>query len=253
MAKRVHFADTNTVFKSPSPHDSDATLSDVSELSTPPPEPVSSPAHGPQLIPWFFHVSPPPQKPAADEMQIHCALAYAFIQGRLLSANFDLTFPYAEQICLHLQAHELLEAATQPPLPQLSIKCPELFPWTITVESSVPGSNVTVEDVFRTMYRELRPSVSPEEYEGLALARRPAVNKAYHERCQRITDPQLQDREQSRGIRKVDFLQDMIIFKGLSLHPDRNHWELHVGALPTTPIAYSFMSMPGLSPSMTSV
>ncbi|EKM75317.1 hypothetical protein AGABI1DRAFT_64678 [Agaricus bisporus var. burnettii JB137-S8] len=259
MAKRVHFADRNTVFKSPSPQLSDATLSDVSELSTPPPELASSPAaHAPQhLVPWFLHISPPPHQElpkATDDMQIHCALAFAFFQGRLLSANFDLTFPYADQIRLHLQAHELAEAATKPPLPQLFIKCPELFPWTITVEPSLPGSHVTVEDVFRTLYRELRPSVSPNEYEALTHTRKLAVGKAYHERCQRIADHQLQAREQSRGIRKVDFLQDMIIFKGLSLHTDRNHWELHVGPLSTTPIPYPVtLSMPGLSPSMTSV
>jgi hypothetical protein len=116
---------------------------------------------------------------------------------------------------LSIPPHALSELATTPPIPSMIIHCPHL-PWTIKI---LPSSTkyVTVRDVFDGIYRSLRHAVLEPEFQCLPSAEaRYSVNNAYTRRYKRLEDPQARELEKSKGLKRVDFLGERILFTGLS-------------------------------------
>lgn len=156
-------------------------------------------------------------------MQIHYLLAFSPYNDP--SIHYDLSLPPTtlERQC---EAHTFTEPATQPPLPNLIISCPQLD-CQITVKPSSIQGVVTVLDVFSAVYHGLRPAVHPVEYNR--LPHREDVDAAYYTRCGRILDLDERALEQSKGIKRVDILMGKNRFMGLSgTVKGPNIWELNV-------------------------
>ncbi|KAF5357165.1 hypothetical protein D9756_006853 [Leucocoprinus leucothites] len=181
-------------------------------------------------------------------MNIHLLLA--FHPDTDIPLRYDLS---TSLITSYVTSEDLSAAATEPPLPSLTIICPHLA-WDIHVAPApVPSASpyspegaeqrdyyVTVHDVLRCLHRALRQVVTPEEYDSLAPPgpTRDAVNAAYHARCARIEDVGKRMRDEKFGIRRIDFLHGMNVFRGLAGTLSGPHiWELNVApasALPPT-------------------
>ena len=108
------------------------------------------------------------------------------------------------------------EAATIPPLAELTIIC-EHLPWKTVVHptpealwSWVPF--VTVGDVLYRLYRALRLGVTEHEMGTLEPAQRDRVRDAYTRRYRRVADPAVRAEEKAKGVKRVDFLRRRIVF-----------------------------------------
>ncbi|KAF8879365.1 hypothetical protein BD779DRAFT_1551964 [Infundibulicybe gibba] len=144
--------------------------------------------------------------------------------------NYNVSFPPSTITpnIPSLPAGVLAEPATHPPVGRLEIICP-LLPWRITITpSGKPGSCVTVADVLTGIYTKLRLSVTDGEFHSLPTrdAQR-IVNDTYRRRCSRNRDPRAIQLEESKGVKRVDFLAERTQFMGLSATPGGpDVWEL---------------------------
>ncbi|RDB26944.1 hypothetical protein Hypma_005125 [Hypsizygus marmoreus] len=227
MAKRVTFADNNALYSpgspTPSPTRSASSLPSVSPPPTPPPI-ISTPMCYPRSE--FEGKPSPPPSPPPKEMHIHFLLAFSPFGAP--SVQYDISTPPSTLLETQVTLDTFAEPATEPPLTNLSIICPNLL-WPIQISSvSKRGDVVTVSDVFECLYHELRLSAHPTEYKSMASrAATRDVDLAYYWRCKRAGDDELRQRE--RGIKRVDLLMGKNRFLGLSgtlQGPDI--WELNV-------------------------
>lgn len=170
-----------------------------------------------------FELKPSPSpSPPLDEMHIHFLLAFAPFGAP--AVQYDITHPPTYLLGTQVSLEAFHEPATEPPLPNLSIICPNLLS-PINVISGDVGY-VTVSDVLHAIHHELRLPTSNAEYKSLPMDVIKDVDAAYYHRCRRSGD---ESRQLERGIKRVDFLMGKNRFFGLSgtLHgPDI--WELNV-------------------------
>lgn len=226
--KRVHFAPTNILYSpvpaTPSPSNSTSSLPSSSDPPTPPPhEYTPAPPRHASLNPMSECLP----DSTNERMQIHFLLAYAPYAEPFV--NYDLSLPpstFGNQI----PPQTLLEPATSPALHSLVIECPHLkWDFSITPSSSLPGAFVTVLDVFEALYRGLRLAVHPVDYNELPFDIVRDVNAAYYTRCGRILATEARTSEESKGIKRVDFLMGRTRFLGLSgTTRSRDIWTLNV-------------------------
>lgn len=127
-----------------------------------------------------------------------------------------------------LSVRTLRERATTPPLSYLTITSIHL-PWTIKVYAS-NGSYVTLEDVFDSIYRNLRTNITSAEFNLFSNQddqRR--ATRAYEKRYRRLRNTRAYDEEKRGGMKRVDFLMGHTKYLGLSnssRHPDE--WQLRI-------------------------
>ncbi|KJA20967.1 hypothetical protein HYPSUDRAFT_42559 [Hypholoma sublateritium FD-334 SS-4] len=139
---------------------------------------------------------------------------------------YDLTFPPDTILPLAYAIPEnfLTHQAVFPPVAVFEIHCPEL-PWKISVSPSAKNAQgVTVGDVFTTIYRSLRASVTEQEY-ALAPsdAYRNAATAMFYARVARER-PAFREAERAQGLKRIDFLGKRRCFVGLV--PMKNSWTL---------------------------
>lgn len=109
------------------------------------------------------------------------------------------------------------------------------FPWPFTVTTSHESLPITVLDVMDAIYCNFQELMTQEEYESLDVERKHQVERAYHVRQAMKRQGQflLQDKGNvpiaDDGIRRVDYLGDRCIFRGLEPAPDGNGFILFVG------------------------
>jgi hypothetical protein len=160
-------------------------------------------------------------------MHIHILLAFTPYGDPAI--QYDLSLPLST-LEKQISPEEFSEAATHPPVSSLRITCPH-FQWPIVVSpSSRSVSFVTVLDVFDAVYRALRVPVHPTEYKQLPSSDATRnVNAAYYHRCERVGDLDERKLEESKGVKRVDFLVGKNQFLGLSgTHEGPDIWELNV-------------------------
>ena len=91
-----------------------------------------------------------------------------------------------------------------------------------------PGAYVSVNDVFTTIFKELRVAIHLEDYTKLTgVEARAAVDAAYYARCGRVRDPQARSMEHQKGIKRADMLMGRTKFLGLSGTRSPECWELN--------------------------
>ncbi|KAI8974822.1 hypothetical protein BD414DRAFT_497602 [Trametes punicea] len=235
---RVRFVN---VPATPSSTYSGATLPSSPGLATPPSLMASPlPAKGYVASPSYLAMPPL----SGSQVNVHPVLACTLGYGAPLT--WDLTQPVeSAQVrtgdVLPVTEQLVIEPATTPKVASITIIC-ERLPWAITVNptDNAPWAApyVTVGDVLYTLYRTLRLPVTPIE---LGLQADPAfqqrVQDAYIARYHRITHPGDREVEKAKMIKRVDFLCEAQMFKGLSLVPEGIPskglppgvvWKLHV-------------------------
>ncbi|GLB42508.1 hypothetical protein LshimejAT787_1105230 [Lyophyllum shimeji] len=196
MAKGVHFAALNSSYSpvpsTPSPTLSSASLPSLSDAPTPPVNPA--PMFHPRL-PFEQKPSPLPSAPA-DEMHIHFLLAFAPFGAP--AVQYNVTDPPTYLLGTQISLEAFHEPATQPPLPHLSVICPNLLS-PINVISGDVGY-VTVSDVLHAIHHELRSPTTTAEYKSLPMDVLKDVDAAYYNRCRRSGD---EARQLQRGIKRT--------------------------------------------------
>jgi hypothetical protein len=127
-----------------------------------------------------------------------------------------------------LSSRLLVELATTPPLPALSITSIHL-PWIINVRAS-NSSYVTVEDLFHSVYYSLRTNITTHEFDLLPHQMdRKRATRAYEQRYRRFRSNSAHDEEKRGGMKRIDFLMGRTRFHSISNTGHRSdEWRLNV-------------------------
>ncbi|KAJ3547808.1 hypothetical protein NM688_g5368 [Phlebia brevispora] len=131
-----------------------------------------------------------------------------------------------------LTREELMQTATYPSVTRMVITCDELPPeWKVTLEpcddrpsnngylnvpsvnASSPDAPITVYDVLYAVHSMLQRQITQREWYDTPQHRATAIARAYTRRCR--AGPNIQAFEESQGVRRVDFLLDQYMFKGI--------------------------------------
>lgn len=143
-----------------------------------------------------------------------------------------------------LSLAEMRETATHPAITQMRITCDVIPQWPIElayspydihgehlslppVSGSVPP--ITLGDVLFAVHRVLQTQISHLDWGRLSMSEEIAIARAYTRRCRSI--PSVAQLEASQGVKRVDFLLDKFIFRGLVRDPNSqgyNDWKLIV-------------------------
>ena len=192
-------------------------------------EPITPPqtAHGlPGPSPYtIFYVPQFPANPPhyAQPLRPHPLLESAMV-------NWDLIENPTSTITVNnylLSSRLLVEHATTPPLPALSISMH--LPWIINVYAS-NGPYVTLEDLFDSVYHSLRTNITSDEFNLLLNEDdQKTATCAYKQRCMRFRKISACDEEKRGGMKRVDFLMGRTMFHSISNTGRRSdEWQLYV-------------------------
>ncbi|PCH35159.1 hypothetical protein WOLCODRAFT_107058 [Wolfiporia cocos MD-104 SS10] len=104
---------------------------------------------------------------------------------------------------------DLTRFACEPPLPQMRLYHAN-YPWYIDAESSNPAG-VTLNDLINAIWLSMMTPISHEDYYNNEMNQdtRDRIASAWQTRC-----PDKEELE--KGVRRVDFLMDRVVFEGLA-------------------------------------
>ncbi|PIL23036.1 hypothetical protein GSI_14343 [Ganoderma sinense ZZ0214-1] len=108
----------------------------------------------------------------------------------------------------------------------------EVNPADSPVWTATPLPYLTVGDVLYGLYKALRTSVAPREFDGLEPGHRELMNRAFKKRLR--GDPEHHDKNVRHGVRRIDYLGEARQFTGLrpagsvELSPGRRLGEVFV-------------------------
>ena len=121
------------------------------------------------------------------------------------------------------------------------ITCDELPDWKVVLEPykerpsnsgylAVPCNDtpaaappITVNDVLCAIHRMMQRQITHSDWVKLPQSKADAVARAYTRRCR--TFPTVQAFEASQGVKRVDYLEDKYMFKGLVRHRGEQDFE----------------------------
>lgn len=219
--KKVRFAYKNLFY---SPRHNVSSPSPVLAPITPPSTGYGLPGPSPYVLSYAT------QNPTTSVP--YAGLVYAHPLLDLSSITYDLMEHPSTILTRNnysLSVRTFREPATTPPLSFLTIISIHL-PWTIKVYAS-NGSYVTLEDVFDSIYRNLRMNITGAEFNLFSNQddqRR--ATRAYEKRYRRRQrNTRAYEEEKRGGMKRVDFLMGHTKFLGLSnssRHPDE--WQLRI-------------------------
>lgn len=265
--KRVRFSRSNTVVSPPTPALSIGSFSPESSVGiiTPPqhiPSHLPQPSRGGGAKP-----GPTPYMPVPTSNEYHGYLPHQHHQPqqhptprRVRSKSLDLRAAAAPRVYVHrylespgssghpavhydlvdhpsaasrhqqsISSYTLGDPATNPPLPEITLKS-ESLPWYIRiVPASSRRSYVTVGDVLDQLYATLRGNITQADWDVLNMNERKNVNWAYEARYRRLRGYEGYDKEKASGVKRVDYLLGHSRFLGLSRTRDHNVWVLNTG------------------------
>jgi len=180
--------------------------------------PFSTPTH--PYAPWLY----PPQP---QQFHIH---PFLNAESPRPDFHFDLSSPkFAPVLWIGpgqvtpLTMEHFSQPATHPPITRLRIICDILPQWPIDLEYnpyyqgglSIPAPQVpiTLGDILIALHRSLHTRISHIDWAKLSVSEETAVARAYTRRCKSI--PSVAQFEASQGVRRVDYLLDKVMFRGL--------------------------------------
>lgn len=109
------------------------------------------------------------------------------------------------------------QPATHPPITRLRIVCDIVPQWPIDLEynpyQAAPSVPITLGDILIAIHRSLHTRISHIDWAKLSVSEETAVARAYTRRCKSI--PSVAQFEASQGVRRVDYLLDKVMFRGL--------------------------------------
>ncbi|KAH9948818.1 hypothetical protein B0H21DRAFT_216154 [Amylocystis lapponica] len=125
-----------------------------------------------------------------------------------------------------LSLDDLGQQATHPAVKRMTITCDDIPQWPIVLEPQVQGRSnylsvpatsadapITVGDVLIAVHRSLQQKISHVDWARLSRSEEVDIARAYTRRCK--TFPSAEAFEASQGVRRVDYLKDRYMFKGL--------------------------------------
>jgi len=127
-----------------------------------------------------------------------------------------------------LSLAEMREPATHPPITRLRIVCDAIPQWPIELEYSpydihgehlsLPSVNgavppISLGDVLFAIHCAMHTQITHLDWGRLTMSEEIAIARAYTRRCRSI--PSVAQLEASQGVKRVDFLLDKFIFRGL--------------------------------------
>ncbi|KAK7681894.1 hypothetical protein QCA50_014856 [Cerrena zonata] len=181
-------------------------------------------------VPWMTY--PYPQYPAPPPSQFHPLLNG---EGQTPLLFFDLSIHAFNPLRVAspgsttgkaLTLEELQQQATYPGVTKMIITCDAIPQWPITLEPVDVNSNflsvnrganpqpITLGDVLVAIHRHLQTQISHRDWVKLSNDEATQIARAYTRRCR--TFPSAESFEASQGVRKVDYLKDRYVFKGLT-------------------------------------
>ena len=221
--KQVRFAYKNTFHSPFTP-----ALTFASSISSSP-EPITPPqmSHG-LPGPSPYTISYVPQYPVKPPHYVGSLRPHPLLESA--AVNWDL-IENPSTITLNnylLSSRMLVEQATIPPLPAISIISTYL-PWTINVRA-LNGSYVTLEDIFDSVYLSLRTKVAANEFNLLPHGEdKKRATRAYEQRYRRFRSITAHDEEKRGGMKRIDFLMGRTTFHSISNTGRRSdEWRLNV-------------------------
>ncbi len=108
------------------------------------------------------------------------------------------------------------------------ITCDDVPDWKVTLEPfherpsnngylTVPADDInkpiTVNDVLFAIHKMFQRQIRHRDWVALSDSKATAIARAYTRRCR--TFPSTQAFEESQGVRRIDYLEDRYMFKGL--------------------------------------
>lgn len=104
------------------------------------------------------------------------------------------------------------------------------FPWPIVVSNEL---GITCADVFYAIYNNFQEYVTTDEYNSWTGRRREQAARAYHRRVRQPLDWSRPDEilgPDGDGLRRIDYMGDKVMFRGLDVSPLRDGtWLMFVG------------------------
>lgn len=208
-------------------------------------------AHGTPTSPWanFAPTQPPAASPwayTAPALPTYAVLN-PFLDGGAPRPDFvfDLSAPSFSPLLLYhqysppapLQPADLDQPATHPAVTSMRIVCDAIPEWPIELKFSAssplglglnvalpgwqgahaaahgntPPVPITLRDVLEAVYRALHTQITHIDWARLSKSEEMAISRAYTRRCK--DDPD--GREAGEGVKRVDFLLDKFMFRGL--------------------------------------
>ena len=130
-----------------------------------------------------------------------------------------------------LTLDELSQQATHPGVTRIKIVCDAISQWPIVLEPqhdrpstsgsgylSVPAASsygpITVGDILVAIHRVMQTQISHRDWVRLSAEQESSIARAYTRRCR--TFPSAEEFEARQGVRKVDYLLDRFVFRGLT-------------------------------------
>ncbi|KAG6859583.1 hypothetical protein C0991_000472, partial [Blastosporella zonata] len=148
---------------------------------------------------------------------------------------FDLAVPFEPLIAygrgetpVVLPREDLAQPATNPLITRMRITCDELpAEWVVDIDLPLEQQEyfmrngyelppITVLDVLAAVHRVLHKPISHRDFGHLSQSTNTEVSNAYWRRCKAAARSQQEyEREQSNGIKRVDYLRGKTRFMGL--------------------------------------
>ncbi|KAI0700612.1 hypothetical protein BC835DRAFT_1411956 [Cytidiella melzeri] len=137
-----------------------------------------------------------------------------------------------------LSRDELSQVACWPGVTRMVITCDEVPDWKVILEPyherpsntgylTVPADNmnkpITVNDVLFAIHKMFQRQIRHRDWVSLSNEKSMAVARAYTRRCRTFSSTQAF--EESQGVRRVDYLEDRFMFKGLVRHRGERDFE----------------------------
>lgn len=191
-------------------------------------------------------VSLPIPDPPASELQLNPLLEYRIVgrpavyynirwaeDGAFVSPSPPLQEPNSNGEPVYrafdIDGPNGLQPATYPGVSYLQITAlandmfPK-FPWPITVLSHHGSLPVTIKDVLGALHQNFQEYMTKEEVCALEPIRRDLLYRSYYGRIETMFV-----REHDSGLKRVDYLGDCFMFRGLTPAPSGKGFILHTG------------------------
>ncbi|EIN08134.1 hypothetical protein PUNSTDRAFT_102896 [Punctularia strigosozonata HHB-11173 SS5] len=201
-------------------------------LCTPTMQPVMQPISPMPVSPMLLPAATPPPPP----MQIHPYLNGASPRPDFV---FDLSASTFRPMKIRhdgeavpLAVADFDQPATHPPVYRMRITCDAIPQWPIDLEYSrsprsvlleIPSPSggsmvpITLRDVLLAVYQHLQTQITHLDWARLSYSEEVAISRAYTRRCRAASNRAVmaEQAEASQGVKRIDYLLDRYMFKGL--------------------------------------
>ncbi|KZT05583.1 uncharacterized protein LAESUDRAFT_750511 [Laetiporus sulphureus 93-53] len=187
------------------------------------------PPNAQRVAPAVFHAAAP--QPALFLPAFPALLCRFCSTSRCMPLSRKVFGEQGSTVVGALSKEELSQPATHPPVKHITIICDSIPNWPIEVkpaqkerkrlfpvERSSHDALVTLEDVLIAMHKHMQQPVTQVEWAELSEADVEKVSRVYTRRCRTFPREGPGAFKEHIGVRRVDYLGDNYMFRGLVRH-----------------------------------